>query len=524
MASLVFIGIDGADWTLIEAGMKNGALTNISRIMNAGFKGTMRSTMPPTTYPAWTSMFTGVNPGSHGIIDFKVRIDGKFVFAHAGLRMTKSVWRQLSNQGHRLIIVNEPVTFPPEQVNGVFVSGFLVPQGARNFAHPSDVLQELDRVCGGYEFDLPLDYRRILTRDPEKGLQLADQFALKVSLATRHLMKTREWDLVATFFTSTDRLQHFMWHNPKALLKHYELIDREIGKILNDCADRHPTVMIVSDHGFRALQRDFQVNWWLASKGYAVLERRLLRHLVARLGITSFILRKVLGKARAVSLARLGTYKQLPRPLRNVIPRHSGAVLTVDPERSIAMFTGNAGIYLLKQEKGELIERMKRTLLMAKDGEHQIFADVRPRDEVVSGKYSHRAPDLYLLPADGFGMTGEITRPRQLVTPADGGFITTGTHRPQGIFLAAGTGVKQNGAARPEVRTFDIAPTILALLGCPIPSFVEGRSLSDVVETAAPELTRAMDDDGQPEESAVPPFNEADLEEINERLRSLGYI
>ena len=64
------IGWDGATFDLIHPWVAQGKLPNIARLLETGVHGSLRSTLPPWTFPAWTSFMTGKNPGKHGIFDF----------------------------------------------------------------------------------------------------------------------------------------------------------------------------------------------------------------------------------------------------------------------------------------------------------------------------------------------------------------------------------------------------------------------------------------------------------------------
>ena len=51
---------------LLEAGL----MPRLARLRERGASGTLRSTIPTYTPPAWTSSLTGVNPGRHGVYGF----------------------------------------------------------------------------------------------------------------------------------------------------------------------------------------------------------------------------------------------------------------------------------------------------------------------------------------------------------------------------------------------------------------------------------------------------------------------
>ena len=70
---VLVIGLDGATWDLLKPWADEGKLPTIKKLMDGGVWGELQSTVPFLTPPAWTSLFTGVNPGKHNIYDFLTR-------------------------------------------------------------------------------------------------------------------------------------------------------------------------------------------------------------------------------------------------------------------------------------------------------------------------------------------------------------------------------------------------------------------------------------------------------------------
>ena len=73
MAKMVILGLDGATFDLILPWVQAGKLPHLARLLNRGIAGTLRSTTPPMSPPAWNSFMTGTNPGKHGVYDFTGR-------------------------------------------------------------------------------------------------------------------------------------------------------------------------------------------------------------------------------------------------------------------------------------------------------------------------------------------------------------------------------------------------------------------------------------------------------------------
>src|SRR3989442_15371693 len=78
MAALLVIGLDGATLDLVGPWAAAGRLPVLRGLLARGAYGRLRSTIPAATFPAWTSLATGVNPGRHGVLDFAERIPGTY--------------------------------------------------------------------------------------------------------------------------------------------------------------------------------------------------------------------------------------------------------------------------------------------------------------------------------------------------------------------------------------------------------------------------------------------------------------
>ena len=79
------------------------------------------------------------------------------------------------------------------------------------------------------------------------------------------------------------------------------------------------------------------------------------------------------------------------------------------------------------------------------------------------------APDITILPNDGYETWNY--RPRGW----------TGVHKREGVFLACGPGIKR-GVEIQGARIYDLAPTILHVLGAPMPRDMDGSVLREIFE------------------------------------------
>jgi hypothetical protein len=96
----------------------------------------------------------------------------------------------------------------------------------------------------------------------------------------------------------------------------------------------------------------------------------------------------------------------------------------------------------------------------------------------------------------------------------------SGCHRREGIFVACGPAVRQNKRLE-EASILDLAPTILHLLGQPVPDRMDGQVLTNIFTTPS-EVVYSDEDDGRLVESQA--LSADETAQVEERLRSLGYL
>ena len=66
----IIVGFDSFDPSVFEALQQAGRMPNLSKFVEQGGYSRLEVCSPPQTEVSWTSIATGVDPGSHGIFDF----------------------------------------------------------------------------------------------------------------------------------------------------------------------------------------------------------------------------------------------------------------------------------------------------------------------------------------------------------------------------------------------------------------------------------------------------------------------
>ncbi|MEO7971987.1 MAG: alkaline phosphatase family protein, partial [Thermoanaerobaculia bacterium] len=68
--SVLFVGLDGADWQFLEPLMAAGRMPNLAKLTREGSGGVLLTEQPPLSPLLWTTMMTGRSPLEHRILDF----------------------------------------------------------------------------------------------------------------------------------------------------------------------------------------------------------------------------------------------------------------------------------------------------------------------------------------------------------------------------------------------------------------------------------------------------------------------
>jgi predicted AlkP superfamily phosphohydrolase/phosphomutase len=434
-------------------------LPNLRRLMDAGRYGKLNSTIPAITIPAWSVMLTSKNPGRLGFYGFRNRkgnsYDEIWIANNNAVREPR-VWDLLGAAGKRSVVIGVPQTYPPRPLLGELVADFLTPDTTCEYTYPKALAAEIKQVVGDYILDAD-DFR---TEDKQRLLRDIYAMTEKRFKFARHMMTTRAWDFFMFVEMGPDRVQHGFWkyHDPQhrlhepgspfadAIRDYYVYLDGQIGTLL-DLIDARTAVLVVSDHGAQRMDGSICINDFLIREHWLTLKEP--PQTVTRLKDLS---------VDWPNTKAWGWGGYVSRVFLNVKGREAqGAVEPADYER-----TRDELIALLKaipDDKG----RPMRT---------QCF---KP-NEIYSLDHIEQAPDLIVYFDDLFWRATEDVGHDSIwsfeteVGPDDA------MHAQHGMHILTWPGAR--GSVRDDAADLiDGAPTILDLLGVPIPPDMEGRSL-----------------------------------------------
>ncbi|MFN2390032.1 MAG: alkaline phosphatase family protein [Actinomycetota bacterium] len=525
---LIVLGWDSATFDVTGPLMDAGRLPALKELTTRGFAAPLRSTWPPMTDCAWTSAFTGRNPGAHGIFGSWYRAPGAYEcrYFSGRDRRVPALWEM--TRGVRHLVWNVPMTFPPEPVDGVMVAGYGAPPGAR-FCAPDATQDEL-----GAEW--PLD--ELLDRAPHGSLERFLDELLRGLIAQAEALpwmaRRAGADCVVAVWPHIDRAQHFFWRFRRtdhrfadAVDCVYEAMDRATGVVIDAFPDAD--VLVVSDHGAGPLEGDVNAGAWLAGNGHATFtraERRGALELAWRLPPAV----RTLGRRLAPGLARRAMGARLTGQLgafdwsrtRAFMGFHSDLWLNLEGREP-------AGTVAPADADGLLDEIADQALdLRDPNTDEPVFAGAHRRAEIYAGPAEALAPDLMLDPWTAGYRVAPSREPGgpAVIAPAPLAGVHeawSSDHRPLGIFVGAGPRIASGGA--PELSLYDLCPTALALLEQPVPEGLDGRAVTEAL--TADFLARNPVRTGEPagpRPTSAAGYSDDDAAAVAAHLKDLGYI
>jgi predicted AlkP superfamily phosphohydrolase/phosphomutase len=540
MTRLLVVGLDGGTESVI--GLPDANLPNIARLRRDGATATLTSTVPPITAAAWPSMMTGWNPGRHGMYDFRTlgierysRLwsaghsasfeDGRD-FVNSRRWRGAAFWDQTDGP---VAVLSVPMTYPAWPVDGRMVAGFPLPDYTRNHTQPPELAAELPPL---------LDFADQIASLSDTGLaaRCSELIHRQREIVMRWL-RENEHEVVVVVFQSTDFAQHRLWKyleldgHPlrEALLEMYRSIDAMIGEA-RELMGEEGAVAVVSDHGFGPHPRTFvRTDRLLADAGLLVADGgpgrgEGITHALRRAPALRRVLRRALGR--------------LPGGARDHIAARATGTSRVDWSRSqayrIPLYSPAEGVVVNlcgRQEQGavaaeqyELVrDRIIETLQSLRDPAtgDPVVQWAKRREQLYSGDHLDEAPDVVALFRPGYKATSGLG---DLFSPVSQEILDgySGVHAMEGVFAVAGHGVVP-GVDLGTRAIVDVAPTLLALLGRPVPADSDGVVMDAALQGTATVLEgagsyeRQLGDD-QPSLTAE---EEASLEDS---LRALGYL
>lgn len=527
---IVAIGLDSADFYLIQKWVNEGHLLTIASLMARGSWGKLNSTADVGSGTVWPSFFTGASPAKHNSLSPRRVRSGSYRVSYSlreNLTKIDPIWVLLSRVNKRIAVLDVPKTCPIEGLNGIQLVGW----GAHSpswdpDSSPPELIKEVTSRFGLYP--APDDDEFI----PKGFRQLKDFYEALISgikkkgLVSRYFLDQEAWDFFLTVFAETHCVGHNYWHlmdenHPAydseiaktlgdSIFNVYSLIDSEIAKLIDAAGD--VTFFILSPEGM----------------GPNYTGSHLLPEVLRRLGMGS-------QKTSSDSVSSKG-FKNPANGLRRLMPsvlwgphaiRNLKSKLPLNVVKAIELgkklvpkqawhawkcylmslgndwkwsrafcfpsdFNGAIRINLKGREPEGLVEPGAEYESLCEELIHEFSqlinidtgkkaaSEVLRVDKVHKGEYIDELPDIVVKWVGDAPIMG-LYSPRIGTVTGENHHERTGAHRPYGFLIAAGKHIAQ-GRTVEGGDIMDVVPTILYLMGEPIPRDMDGEILLDIIQ------------------------------------------
>jgi predicted AlkP superfamily phosphohydrolase/phosphomutase len=534
---LLILGLDGATWTVLNAMRQRGRMPNLDRFLGNAASGTLRSSVPPMTAAAWSTMQTGCGPVRHGIFDHRYydADSGRMKVNHAGRIRVPTLWQLLSQSGRSIVSLNLPGTFPaPSGIRGVVVSGMDAPHFEAASGSCPDFAAKLRAEAPDYTLqyhwkraplsleELQENARRTIIsfKGRAEGGLVADRFV-------------PDWSAMMVQFQNLDPFQHRVWpylnvdetgRDEPAWNQAAESVltglDDAVGMLLELAAKRGASVLVVSDHGFGPCLGRIHVNRVLQDAGLAHMP-----------GVGGKATRRL---RQGIDHLRLWQAK-----------RHDPAARSASFELSVTAqfpFDWSRTVAFAPHQDTAAMVYLNRSLLTtprqlddARNAAAQALAEAKHPEtntplfpEVIGLAATHGIdpaaegyPDLLALPDEAYWVRTKLGPGRDWIeTDAN----LPGTHRPEGIVALQAPGIAPGSRLKANLQ--DVAPAVLSLFGLTPPAHMEGTPEPLVGTRNTEQRLDAPASSAALGPHTAPGFEYTEEEQaiIEQRLADLGYL
>jgi predicted AlkP superfamily phosphohydrolase/phosphomutase len=296
---ILFVGIDSADWDVINPLLEEGKLPNLAALIDSGVSCDLHSLEPKQKSPTiWATIATGKLPEKHGVSGYLDPTSKKLITSN--VRTARTFWEILGENGVTVTVIGWLVSWPAEPVNGYMVADYFKfpprpdrplpehltwPDSLTDEVTPFKVTrdeisdEDLDRfidlnaaMSADEAQKLPVEKMflemRSLNELPERaeslrGILAGDRTFLSVA---RHMLQKHRTDVTVVYLRGVDTASHKFWSSAhpgkvgfpvsetenrvfgETVNRYYQYADEMLGDLVGDFGEG--TVIVCSDHGF----------------------------------------------------------------------------------------------------------------------------------------------------------------------------------------------------------------------------------------------------------------------------------
>jgi predicted AlkP superfamily phosphohydrolase/phosphomutase len=521
---LLLIGLDAADRELVEQWSDQGHLPNLARLKSTGVWGDLETTADTVHVSAWPSIFSGVTPDKHGLYHAYVMREGE----QAPVRPRPEecpvpfVWKLLDDHGKKSIVMDAFLTCPLRNFGGIQI----VDWGSWTWfsgqeIQPKSIKDEIRRRFGPYPAENHSKVGMTPPPDPRGFRERLIQGVETKTEVASWLLETQPWDFFLVVFGECHAAGHYFWHYQdedyvaypedcddllrSALLDIYKSLDQAIGDLIAKAGSDTDFVIVSGDgmgpnYSASHLLPDVLKRLRMMNAGGDEGEAEKADTSADRQSLASRLRNLVPKSARALVSKYI-----LPRAINEKLSLHwKTADIDWSNTRAFLIDNANEG-YIRINLKGrepqgivdsgadydeicQVLHDAASRMANPSTG-RRAASTVHKTVDIYSGPCVHNMPDVIINwdPEAQVTTTVEIEGLGVIESPDAGYQVSpyyTGNHRGN-AFVITGRAGTTNPTDFVDGSILDLAPTILDYFNIAIPSHMDGRSRSELLDGQA---------------------------------------
>lgn len=319
---LYLIGVDSAPLWLIKELSKKHSMDGFLEFEEKGVLQELESTLPPVTAAAWPSIYTGLSPAEHGVMDF-LYLDKNYSkqLIYYDSQKHPPFWDTLSKKGIRSLVVTPAMSLQKSESDKVdMITGW--PLQPRYSSKKLEEIAKRFNFKGEPEIGLELEKGELSVQGASKKYLKSIKARSQMS---KYLIENGNYDISFVCFTETDRIQHYAlnldgWETSVAPL--YKAVS-DFAKWVIDRSRKNKEdalILLVSDHGAQPIKNKFLINSWLVQNKFATIKQDGIRVAAAQGSIGTTIRRHIRDRVMRLKVRRM-LYNAMPGPMRKIAER-----------------------------------------------------------------------------------------------------------------------------------------------------------------------------------------------------------
>ncbi len=475
MLRIAIVGLDGLSWRYLEKLLNIGVMPYTKSLIASGFKANLYA-FPPMTPPSWTSIMTGVNIGKHGIYDFIHGAKGQMVLS-AHLLEHPRIHEMLSIMGIRSIVINPIPTHPfyPMKNTIQISNSFFTPKILYYPPHAKKYTKHLTLFEPSASLEDALD----------KGIMYVREYIVLIE----DLISNEDFNLIWINMPYPDHLLHRA-KDTKFLTSKFTSEETKLFKEVDDIIkilDKNSEyLVIVSDHGFSAYKYTLELNTLLFKKGFISVrkpEEQADHNGTERdkeIKVKSIDTENLITK-----IALLKPIKPIAKMAKFLYEKITGHRLmltpyVVDPEKSIAYVPSHTSFAIRVKDLKYINEVMK--VVRKTKGIKAVYR----RDELFTGPYTYRLPELYFEPNfdEGYYVGSTKIWVHTIVSTKSEKFLE---HHPMGVLVISPCPFRS--VAVDTIPNYLVTNLLMSLMDVPLSSYADGVDIVTKFLGKKPRLT-----------------------------------